>query len=127
MILSRLVLFPVSFPVALCTLAPCSYLREVGFPDNVLEARVARMTAYKNLYGQNQMMEPLSSNRSDSPQSNVSAVKWCSVSSFCCLNTSCDRVIRMTVGTVGLVCKVIAILRLVVHRGNSYNDVCGLA
>lgn len=57
---------PVSFPVYFYF----SYLREVGFPDNVLEARVSRMTAYKNLYGQSQMMEqPPMSNRSDSPVS----------------------------------------------------------
>ena len=29
----------------------------MGFPDNVLEARVARMTAYRSLYGQNQLLE----------------------------------------------------------------------
>lgn len=52
------------------------YLREVGFPDNVLEARVARMTAYKNLYGQNQLIEqPHIGNRSESPQPTVSYIK----------------------------------------------------
>lgn len=55
------------------TLCLYSYLREVGFPDNVLEARVARMTAYKNLYGQSQMLEqPPISNHSESPQPSVS-------------------------------------------------------
>lgn len=52
--------------------SPTSYLREVGFPDNVLEARVARMTAYKNLYRKNQLEQPLMNTRSESPPPNVS-------------------------------------------------------
>lgn len=50
-----------------------SYLREVGFPDNVLEARVSRIAAYKTLYGQNQTLDQSNSSmRSDSPKPLVS-------------------------------------------------------
>ena len=48
------------------------YLREVGFPDNVLEARMARISAYKSLYNQNQLMEGGPSLRSVSPKPSVS-------------------------------------------------------
>lgn len=51
-----------------------SYLREVGFPDNVLEARVSRISAYKNLYGQTQPLDQsMASMRSDSPKPSVSS------------------------------------------------------
>ena len=40
------------------------YLREVGFPDNVLEARVDRISAYKNLYTYNQMEQSISQDES---------------------------------------------------------------
>ena len=50
------------------SLTSSRYLREVGFPDNVLEARVARMTAYRSLYGQNQMLEqPQAAVRNEPP------------------------------------------------------------
>ena len=37
-----------------------SYLREVGFPDNVLEARIARINILKNLSAQAQQERQLS-------------------------------------------------------------------
>ena len=40
------------------------YLREVGFPDNVLEARVDRISAYKNLYTYNQLEQSMSQDES---------------------------------------------------------------
>ncbi len=62
------------------TYPPHSYLREVGFPDNVLEARVSRIAAYKSLYGQNQPLDQVTSSsvRSDSPKPSVSpCLVWC--------------------------------------------------
>ena len=46
-----------------------SYLREVGFPDNVLEARVARISAYRSLHSSHAPLSPDS--RSDSPKPQV--------------------------------------------------------
>lgn len=43
------------------------YLREVGFSDTVLEARVSRINAYRTLYSQNQLEPPPSSTSSASP------------------------------------------------------------
>lgn len=40
------------------------YLREVGFPDNVLEARVDRISAYKSLYTYNQLEQSMSQDES---------------------------------------------------------------
>ena len=34
---------------------PHRYLKEVGFSDTVLEARVSRINAYRTLYSQNQI------------------------------------------------------------------------
>ncbi len=62
------------------TYPPHSYLREVGFPDNVLEARVSRIAAYKSLYGQHQPLDQVTSSsvRSDSPKPSVSScLVWC--------------------------------------------------
>ena len=40
------------------------YLREVGFPDNVLQARVDRISAHKNLYTYNQLEQSMSQDES---------------------------------------------------------------
>ena len=53
---------------------PSRYLREVGFPDSVLEARLSRIAAYKSLYAQNQNTAPEDSIRLESPKVTVSGV-----------------------------------------------------
>ena len=67
--------------LACCVDCVSRYLREVGFPDNVLEARVARMTAYRNLYSQNQMQEQQQTSlRSELPlPPSVSGTALCSL------------------------------------------------
>lgn len=50
------------------------YLREVGFPDSVLEARLSRIAAYKSLYAQNHSTTPEDSIRIESPKIAVSFV-----------------------------------------------------
>ena len=48
------------------------YLREVGFPDSVLEARLSRIAAYKSLYAQNHTTATEDSSRIESPKVTVS-------------------------------------------------------
>ena len=59
-----------------CSLSPLHtlfrYLREVGFPDSVLEARLSRIAAYKSLYAQNHTTATEDSSRIESPKVTVS-------------------------------------------------------
>ena len=62
---------------------PHRYLREVGFPDSVLEARLSRIAAYKSLYAQNHSTTPEDSIRIESPKIVVSFVSRMTVVVLC--------------------------------------------